>query len=348
MRAQASIGGRARSVIIKATRALDYAPSSAAAFSDSGLVREWVARALFGQSETLRPLSLLAGDAEHGLIVFDDLGADLVSMATRLIDGPAADAEGALAAYAASLGLLHAATIGCAQRHAVMLRGTFPAAKVPENMGVDWLAAPVPELAGQGLPEDELDVVRARISDPGPWLALVHGDGCPDNVLLAGDKAWLLDFEFSAPGHALLDAAYWRIGFPTCWCAGATPEPIADRIEAVYRRELAVGVPEAADDEAFQAEMAIASVARLLFSLRWLLNGALAQDSVWGIATRRSRILWYLQAARAACAKAEHFAGTRVVLTDWLDQLRERWPASELLALYPAFAQGDRGRSPIL
>jgi CheY-like chemotaxis protein len=45
--------------------------------------------------------------------------------------------------------------------------------------------------------------------------------------------------------------------------------------------------------------MAVVAVARLLFSLNWLLNDALADDSAWGIATRRSRILWLLKAARA-------------------------------------------------
>jgi hypothetical protein len=209
-------------------------------------------------------------------------------------------------------------------------------------MGAEWLAAPRPELEGEGLPDDELALVRARISDPGPWLALVHGDGCPDNVLLAENKAWLLDFEFSAPGHALLDAVYWRIGFPTCWCAGATPENVADRIEAAYRRELASVVPEAADDRAFLTEMAIVSVARLLFSLDWLLKDALAEDSAWGIATRRSRILYYLKATIDACRRADLFAGSRGVMTHWLAYLQARWPTSEWLALYPAFAGASR------
>jgi hypothetical protein len=74
LRAQALIGDEARAIIIKATRARDYAPSSPDAFAASGLVEEWAARALLQQSGAQRPSPFLAGDAEHGLIVFEDLG----------------------------------------------------------------------------------------------------------------------------------------------------------------------------------------------------------------------------------------------------------------------------------
>ena len=62
--------------------------------------------------------------------------------------------------------------------------------------------------------------------------ALVHGDPCPDNVLFAADgRAVLIDFEFARPSHALFDAAYWRMGFPTCWCAGTIPTEVEHRID---------------------------------------------------------------------------------------------------------------------
>lgn len=337
LRAHASVGARSRSVIVKASRASGHDPAAPDAFAVSGLVREWVARALLCEAPGGEG-ALLAGDAEHGLIVFEDLGRAPGSLVGPLLEGTAAVAEAALASHAVALGRLHATTLGCAGRHAAILRDLFPAAEAPRAMGARWLAAPV-EVAGLSLPADELDQVRGRIADPGPWAVLVHGDACPDNVLLIDGEAWLLDFEFSMPGHALLDAGYWRMGFPSCWCAGTVPGQVADRIEATYRGVLAPALPEAVDDRLFVAEAALVAVARLLMSLDWLMPAALAEDGRWGIASRRSRILHYLGAAIAACERSDAFPGSRAVMARWHRHVQDLWPGSMPLAPYPAFAR---------
>lgn len=323
LRAIAKVDGEPRAIMIKADRALDYDASAPDAFEKFGLVKEWVTRELIGELEPGEKNSarLLAGDAESGLLVFADLGADADSMVTPLLEGTAEEAEAALTTYARSLARLHRRTLGSAARHTEILRVRFPNARVPSPMGTEWLTREIPELlAGTKLPEVELAIVRSKLIDPGPWLGLVHGDGCPDNVLLSEGNAWLIDYEFSAPGHVLLDAVYWRIGFPTCWCAGSVPENVADRIEKVYRRELADVLPEAADDRAFSYEMAIATIARLLNSLHSL-KRALEKDETWGIATMRSRILWYLQATIAACDRAGYFRKISQAAQTCLDTL---------------------------
>jgi hypothetical protein len=338
LRAQARTAQNLRPVIVKATRSTGYAPSSPDAFATSGFVREWTARTLLASSDGHARLGLLAGDAEQGVMVFADLGHDARSLVAPLLDGSADEAGHALAAYAVALARLHAATTGWAARHADALHAAFPSAHVPASMALDWLAGPAPEIDGVALPCDELAAVRARIGAPGPWFALVHGDLCPDNVLFAAGRAWPIDFEFSAPGHALLDAVYWRMGFPTCWCAGTLPAAVANRMEAIYRRELTPAVPEVADDRAFAREMATVMLARLPFHLRWLLEGALEEDRRWGIATNRSRILWYLRATIDACERAEMFPGSRAVALQWLSRLQISWPDSEPLPVYPAFS----------
>ena len=305
LRSKVALGKQSHSIIIKVTRSPDYAASSADLFANSGLAKEWVARELLGQSQGHNSSALLAGDAEYGLIVFEDFGSHLSSLDTILLNGSASAAEAALTAYAISLGKLHAATVDCAQRHATIIRKTFSAAAIPASVGADWMERPLPEIEGVAIPNDEIEVVRSRLAEPGPWIALVHGDSCPDNVLLSSGQARLLDFEFSAPGHMLLDAVYWRIGFPTCWCAGAVPDDVADRIDAAYRGEVIAVLPEIADDHVFATEAALISVAWTLHNLRWLLESALLTDSTWGIASRRSRILWYLDAAITACRKAD-------------------------------------------
>ncbi len=340
LRAQALIGGNVRSVILKATRVTGYSAGAPDAFAASGLVKEWVARDLLKHSPSHEASSLLAGDRANGLIVFNDFGAGLSSLVRSLREGTAAEAEAGLAAYAQAMARLHAATIGCRQWHSHALAAAFPHAAAPGLFAVDWLERPMPELAGQALPTDEFEMLRAHLADPGPWLALVHGDGCPDNVLLDEDGARLIDFEFSAPGHMLLDAIYWRLGFPSCWCAGMVPEAVIGRIEALYRQELASVFPLVADEAAFTREVTTLMIARTLFSLSWMLHETLVADKVWGTATRRNRILWYLKATIRACEHADMFPRLTGVLAAWLKHLRQAWIEVEPLAYYPAFENG--------
>jgi hypothetical protein len=315
------------------------------AYEASGFVREWAAATFLagravksGRSADLLAADLLAADVAQGVLVFRDYGEDLGSLVQPLLHGSAADAEQALIAYAVALARLHAGTIGCRDDHARIIRSALPTVTIPAP-GHRWVEREplaVAAMLGGSLPDDELAIMAGRLQSPGPWQALVHRDPCPDNVLLTADgTARLIDFEFAGPGHALLDAAYWRMGFPTCWCAGRVPSALSDRIDLAYRAALAEAVPLAA----FERELAIVCVIWLFGGLSWLLEDALKADGEWGISTQRSRILHYLTTAIDISAKADVLGGTRRVASVWLDELRNRWPSSAPLALYPAFTR---------
>lgn len=332
--------GDRQGIVIKATRAAGYDPTSRDVVAKGGIACEWAAASLLDRrgASTAR---FLAGDAAAGVIVFADLGADTPWLAAPLLDGPASDAEAALLTYATGLGRLHATTVGCRDTYAAAMRQGYPHARVPQAISERWLARVIgiaPSLLGGVLPEAELAVLAQRMRDPGPWLALVHGDPCPDNVLLTPQGAALLDFEFAAPGHALIDAAYWRMGFPTCWCAGRVPDTVAERVEQAYRDAVADAIPQARDDAKFHQEYAVAVVVRLFASLEWHLDSALKSDSTWGIATKRNRIIWHLQAAIEAMQRADTLPGTRRVFQAWLTNFENRWPDVPPLPVFPAFA----------
>lgn len=335
--------GAARPVIIKASRAPGYDAAAPGAFEAPGLLKEWAAVTLLGRDARRGGIGpvLLASDMEQGVLVLGDLGEGLASLVQPLLEGSAEEAEAALTAHARSLARLHAATLGCEGEHAALVRQSFPACRIPLRAfgWVDRVARKAAALLGGDLPEAEAALIAGRLQTPGPWLALVHRDGCPDNVLLtAPGEARLIDFEFAAPGHALLDAAYWRMGFPTCWCAGAVPEPVAARLDAAYRAILAEAAPIALDEAAFRAESAIIGTAWLFNSLAWLLEPALREDTAWGIASRRSRILHYLETARRRMAETGMLPGLHDLVGAWQDQLRARWAPAVPLAPYPAFA----------
>jgi hypothetical protein len=331
--------GRARAIIIKATRSADYDPAAENAYAKSGLVKEWAAGMLL-KHRGARTATLLAGDISQGVLVFEDHGEALASLVRPLLHGSAAEAELALTAYAGALGELHMATLDCRTDHSAILHRELPSARVPPpgHRLMELVPATITQQLGGHLPGDELALVAARIASPGPWLALVHRDPCPDNVLLAGDgTARLIDFEFAGPGHALLDAAYWRMGFPTCWCAGTVPEVVAARIDHAYRTAVAPSIPAVADDASFQRESAIISMIWLFGSLEWLLEWALKEESHWGIATRRSRILHYADVAIRTTAEAGVLQGIRGVAQGWRAELQRQWPNTKPLAPYPAF-----------
>ena len=335
-------GAPPRSVIVKATRGKNYAPATDRAF-ESGLVKEWVALAFLTECTTGKGHSpvFLAGDAGRGLVVLEDLGAGLGSLVGPLLDGPADRARDALIAYAGSLGQMHADTLACIDGHAGILRRAFPAAPVtPPVGGAPWrreVADKVLSLLGGALPEDEIDTVAQRMANPGPWGGRAPREPSPDKVQQEGRRARMLDLELAGPGHVLLDASYWRMGFPTCWCAGRLPATVVAAMDRAYRQALAVALP-AAQHDAFAQEMALLLFTRLFASLSWLLEGALNEDAKWGISTHRARLLWHLEAAIAGANDAATLPGLRDTAARWRADLCARWPDAQSLALYPAFS----------
>ncbi|MFK4086204.1 aminoglycoside phosphotransferase family protein [Kribbella sp. NPDC020789] len=128
--------------------------------------------------------------------------------------------------YAVALANLHSAT------------STAPTAALPAWVGpgdadIDsflTLAAAVGVVAGDRV-RAELEGVVGRLGVGG--RALLHGDPCPGNDLHTSDGVRFVDFEQAALGNGLVELAYLRIGFPTCWCSTAS-EPLA-AAEAAYR-----------------------------------------------------------------------------------------------------------------
>jgi hypothetical protein len=51
-------------------------------------------------------------------------------------------------------------------------------------------------------------------------------------------------------------------------------------------------------------------------------------------------LLWYLEATIGMTEDTDILPGFRSVARTWLDQLRDRWPLTGTLGLYPAFGAG--------
>jgi hypothetical protein len=336
------VDGSARSVIVKATRSPTYNPTAANVLQASGLAKEWVACAVLAARAPGRGhgSALLAGDVANGVVVFEDLGKHLPPLVDPLLKGTTQEAEHALKLYATGLSRLHADTIGCLDAYQEMFESIFGSGRPRPAPG--WRLEKEAELIADGIggnpPTSELELLASRLVDPGPWLSLIHGDPCPDNSLLLGEGIRLIDYEFAQPSHALLDGIYWRMGFPTCWCAGRIPADVAARLDTTYRMELGNSIPLALDDCAYRIELTYMSAVWLFTCLSWRLDEALKRDEMWGTWSIRGRLLWYLEVVIEMTDAANVLPGINRTARAWLLELRRRWPDATPLGLYPAFA----------
>ncbi len=309
---------------------------------------EWAGAELVGSLKVVPALGarFYAASREAGLVITEDLGAG-GCLADRMQGTDRAALEAGLFAYARSLGRLHTATMG-REAEWMRRRNSFGAAgQEREREGVRWLRENVAPFRAQcealGVPlaagfEAEAAQVQAAIYAPGPFLAFSPGDTCPDNHrFVAEDALCFFDFEFSDFRHALLDAAYLRLPFPTCWCVNRLPPDLPPRLEETYRAELVRGCPEAGDDALFFPALVHANAYWAIASVSWSLEEALKEDSPWGLSTERQRPPLRL-ANFAEVSEQYHVLPALAATARALEaKLRGLWADGEDMPLYPPF-----------
>src|SRR5262245_552106 len=284
-----------------------------------------------------------AGDRDHGLIALEDLGVSRRLDQSLLGDDPAY-AEASLIAFAATLGRMHALTMGKQAEFERIRGGLGPRKSNTGHDGGDRLSTSLrkmSQLAGVepalGI-DEELRAVTNNLAEPGPFLTYLHHDPCSDNCLINDDGLKLIDFEFGGYGHALQDGIYGRIHFPTCWCVNRLPEHVPLKMEAAYRSELIKGCPEApevADDERFYRAVVEACDACVINSHSAV---TLLTDHRWGISTMRQRALLRFDIFWKLTEEYSHLKSVGATVRTISDKLRAQWPAeADAMPYYPAF-----------
>jgi thiamine kinase-like enzyme len=332
--------------IIKKVEVKSYQPDDPKSWDTQRFFSDWVGSQFLsslGNGVSHGP-RFYGGNRDAGFIILEDLGPHR-SLVEPLLHEDANSADTTLLRYSARLGKLHADTIKHASTfedmwHSVnstgqsfapnmneIEEGTQKLLRILEGLGVVVEANDLQELRS----------IAAAVTNPGPFLAYIHGDPCPDNVFDSSEQLRLIDFEFGHFGHALIDAAYGRMIFPTCWCANRLPRSIVVQMESQYRTELSRGCPEAQEDSVFEAALVTICGFWLLNTLEWHLENALKEDQNWGIASIRQRILARLEAFVTTSEEFGHFPAVRGTAGRLLDLLRERWPEVLPLPMYPAF-----------
>ena len=340
-------GGPPAGFIVKKIVAGNYDPRDMASWDVRRFFSDWAGAEFLSTNRSTSLLSprFYAGDRALGFFILEDLGPHR-SLVEPLLEENAASATTALLRYASCLGKLHAATRGQSARFESLCQDLAPKAGLFAWTGAEFgertkrLQAGLDRLAVriEGTFLEEVERVTDTIERPGPFFAYSHGDPCPDNVFLSGDQVHLIDFEFGRFGHALIDATYGRMMFPTCWCANRLPAALISQMESAYRAELVIGCPEAEDDRVFNTALVQVCAFWVLNTLGWHLEGALREDRTWGIATIRSRLLARLEAFLTIAEELGNLPAVRGTAERLLAVLRKRWPEAQPLRLYPAFA----------
>jgi hypothetical protein len=280
-----------------------------------------------------------AGNQAQGLIVMEDLGTGNGLHHLLLADNPEA-AEEAAVQYAATVGKMHAATIG-KQEAFYRIRQKLGPAESPDYAWISsalWETIFTLNVAPAAGLADEVKQLTSIMEDPGPFCAYTHGDPCPDNILF-GTSGKLLDFEFGAYRHALLEGVYARMPFPTCWCVSRIPAHLMHRMEASYRLELEKGCPAAQDDRLFAQAVAAACAYWTIHDCRFL-QRHLEQDWQWspGLATARQRFLLRFDVTREVSEASGCLPAIGKTFERIASRLRERLPPeADQMPYYPAF-----------
>lgn len=333
------------SFIIKKVVADAYNPGDAESWDTRRFFSDWAgAELLSAILPAARTPRFYGGDQTSGFFILEDLGEHR-SLVEPLLEQDAASAGSALLGLSVCLGSVHAGTIGHAATFERLLR---------ERSTVNGICAPTVTEFGERVTRlqtyldgfeirtsaglaPEIEAVIGAIERPGPFLSYVHGDPCPDNVFWNGEELRLIDFEFGGFGHALMDATYGRMLFPSCWCANRLPRDVVSRMETAYRKELVRGCPEAQEDRIFEAALVAICGFWLLSTLSRHLANAMEADRTWGIGTMRQRVLARLEAFVATSEEFDALPALRGTASRLQEILHEAWPDTPPLPLYPAF-----------
>lgn len=236
--------------------------------------------------------------------------------------------------WAAALARLHAAT-GPADLGALPAwQGPTPGDAQAFLRLADVLQVPVPvQVPG------ELERLLDRLVPIGQH-ALLHGDPCPPNDLHGPDGVRFVDLEQCSLGSGLVELAYLRIGFPTCWCVTAVPPVILERAEDAYRTAwtAATGTHLPPDLTGALTDACVG----------WLIRGdALVQaahragtdhlarltrqDWTWGTGTARQRLAHRLVVVAAGTADRADLTALHRLIAAMHERLLRRWPGTRPL-----------------
>ncbi|MFG2888381.1 aminoglycoside phosphotransferase family protein [Streptomyces sp. NPDC048248] len=274
--------------------------------------REWAALKLSAHVDPPVVPKLLAADPDERVLVLEHL-EHRKPREDWVVD------------YGAALARLHAATGADAA-------GVLPVWSGPTREDVTSFLG-LAQALGVAVPpgaRPELDDLVDRLARA-PGHALLHGDPCPGNDMHTADGIRFIDFEQASLGNGLVELAYLRIGFPTCWCVTAPTPPLLDAAEAAYRvawrqatgTDVQEGLTDACAGWLLRGD---ALVQRAQRGTADHLARVPERDWRWGTVTARQRLLHRLGVISRMAADGGDLVGLGHLAADMRKGMLTRWP----------------------
>jgi hypothetical protein len=293
---------------------------------------------------------LIDFDDVTGVLIESDLGPWPTLQDQLLGDDPQVATAG-LINFAASVGRLHATTLGRGESHQRILERS--AADVLTGIAYffdadHWArierACDDHGLPPAGIARDEAEQLFARVFQPGSCSALIHLDLNPTNVLITDRGARLIDFEGCRIGHVGVDACFLHYPFPhhsNPW--GVLPDEVVQRADAAYRSALAEGgATDVLDDyDRMLADGAAIPLIGRILRLPLIAGAEQSRHDSW---RRRGQVVQQIATFTRLATRTDSMP----VFTGWLRDLAtamvERWPdaVDPPAPLFPAYANGRR------
>ncbi|WP_163997789.1 phosphotransferase [Pyxidicoccus caerfyrddinensis] len=299
---------------------------------------EWTGLELLGRLNLTTAPGLIAGDVATRLFLLEDLGTG-PSLEDLLNGNDPRAATSGLLAVARLTGQMHARTLGV-QADFDLIRHTL--SPRPSRARIDnarylldhedrlsrWVRA-TGAVEAPGTHED-LEVLARELADPGPFLAMTHGDMAPGNTIFTPNGARLLDFEYCGMRHALYDCLMWLLVVPL-------PDELITRAELSYRIACSQSCDAAQVDTSWMRARAIVAAARTVNLFQWIPPKALEQDREWAPGfSERAALLRHLARCRTVLEPQNPVPALSRTLASLESRLKERWSETPAF-VWPAF-----------
>ncbi|MBM7783706.1 hypothetical protein [Tenggerimyces flavus] len=289
---------------------------------------------------------------DKAVVLSRDIGTS-PDLAEILLRGTAEQARAGLEGWVDALLEVHLATFGHRAAHDAVRAEYDPPRSFTELLsdgGFARLAEAFAKLGIGPLPAGFAEAVAwvdAQLAPDDRWWAFTVADCCPDNNQVGPDgRVTLFDLEFAGCRHALLDLSYVRTFMPTCWCLRRLPDELSSQLVARYRDRLLAARPELDEDEfeaGFAASQAFWAITTAGFQLERTLTDPKAGERLYfegvdfAVAAPAEVVRLRIAHLTRLAAERKELAPLGELADLIAGQLEKRWPAIDLLPLYPAF-----------
>jgi hypothetical protein len=299
------------------------------------------------------------------LVVIEDMG-DGMSLSGILSGDDSQRAKAALIEFAMALGKIHAHSIGKVEQFLQIRNLIVPIKERSEDLCCVYTQklTEICDAAGvEPYPESfsELKALVGFLDTSNRFHGLTHGDLYPVNVYQSTSKTkvYVFDYEFGHFQHVLVDGFQIRIHLDMWAEVSRFPDNVMQKMENTYRTALAVGCPEAQDEQWFYqrvVEACLYETIRCIYRFfeppqsvfSNVLNNRTAGDydalrtnpnyNHWGLPAVRRRVFYRLGLLARLTEEHGYLQTLGATARKIQDRFRSIWPSEvREMPLYPVF-----------